>query len=56
MYIPDVEELFELVNVGTPVSIYAERPSGHRKYVLEKKKETKENPKEEKDKESKPGA
>ncbi|MCE1248175.1 MAG: L,D-transpeptidase family protein [Firmicutes bacterium] len=43
MYIPDVEELFELVDVGTPVSIYSNRPLSHRKYVVEKKKASKDD-------------
>ena len=32
MYIYQVEELFELVNVGTPVNIFTSRPDDHKKY------------------------
>lgn len=37
MYIHQVEELFELVDIGTPVNIYASRPEGHEKYRVKKK-------------------
>jgi len=35
MHIPDVEELYDLVNIGTPVYIYAARPEEHKKYKAE---------------------
>lgn len=33
MYISDVEELFEYVNIGTPVTIYQRMPREHKKFV-----------------------
>ncbi|MCD4784381.1 MAG: L,D-transpeptidase family protein [Candidatus Eremiobacteraeota bacterium] len=33
MYISDVEELFEMVNIGTPVTIYPSRPDEHKKFL-----------------------
>jgi len=32
MHISDVEELFEMVNIGTPVNIYTSRPLEHKKF------------------------
>lgn len=33
MYISDVENLFEMVNIGTPVTIYRSRPEEHKKML-----------------------
>lgn len=33
MHISDVEELFELVNIGTPVTIFSSRPVEHKKFL-----------------------